>query len=216
MRDGLQKYCKDCSREYQRQYNVRHAEYLKLKRMERLARPVDLTTEKQCRKCGEVKPLLEFYAHRGTKDRRANYCRTCSQEIAREWRRNNAEKVRAQNRARTADPAARRRYLMLQKAWRLRLYGLTPERFEDLLDKQESCCAICGAVPADAETEGSTGLAVDHDHETGEVRGLLCRRCNLALGYFQDDVALMAKAIAYLVNPPARERADCLDLFEEA
>lgn len=68
-------------------------------------------------------------------------------------------------------------------------YGLTPEQFDDLKKKQEDRCAICGD-PAP--------LSVDHDHQTNEVRGLLCRKCNWGLGQFRDDPALLLKAAEYL------------------
>ncbi len=55
-------------------------------------------------------------------------------------------------------------------------------------------CAICGKRP------GKVSLHVDHDHETGEVRGLLCVGCNNALGQFRDDLELLARASDYLVG----------------
>jgi hypothetical protein len=64
-------------------------------------------------------------------------------------------------------------------------------------------CAICGKVPR------SRRLAVDHDHKTGEVRGLLCASgdfgCNKGLGYFNDDPELLRRAYEYLVDPPFRK-----------
>jgi hypothetical protein len=65
---------------------------------------------------------------------------------------------------------------------------MTQEEYDALLQAQEGKCKICGAPPT----------AVDHDHETGEVRGLLCRACNLGLGYFKDSAELLQRAIAYL------------------
>lgn len=66
--------------------------------------------------------------------------------------------------------------------------------------RQGGRCAICRREP-----EQGRRLAVDHDHATGEVRGLLCKACNTALGMFRDDVASLARAIGYLADPPARE-----------
>ena len=76
----------------------------------------------------------------------------------------------------------------------MRKYGITIEKYEILLAEQNGCCAICLAVT------GSDGkrLAVDHNHETGEVRGLLCDNCNTGLGMFKDNPSLLAKAINYL------------------
>lgn len=81
----------------------------------------------------------------------------------------------------------------LRERSKLSMYGLTPEDYYSLLDKQGGACAICRG-----QCKTGKKLAVDHDHETGKVRGLLCTRCNVALGMFQDDMDRMAKAIAYL------------------
>lgn len=76
-------------------------------------------------------------------------------------------------------------------------YGMTERQFEELLSEQSGMCAICGAVSACANAPGKV-LYVDHDHETGEIRGLLCRNCNSGLGMFQDKPELIAKAFLYL------------------
>jgi Recombination endonuclease VII len=64
---------------------------------------------------------------------------------------------------------------------------------------QSGLCAICGE-PERRSTlySGPRHLCVDHDHKTGDVRGLLCGRCNTALGGFKDDAHLLANALAYL------------------
>ena len=76
----------------------------------------------------------------------------------------------------------------------MRLYGITTDKYNKMFSDQNGCCAIC-------ETHiCSTGrsLAVDHDHETGKVRGLLCSNCNTALGKFKDNKLILQKAIDYL------------------
>ena len=67
--------------------------------------------------------------------------------------------------------------------------------YENLLEKQNNACAICGIT---AEEDGKR-LVVDHNHETLQVRGLLCYKCNSGLGFFQDNQAHLAMAIEYLV-----------------
>ena len=74
-----------------------------------------------------------------------------------------------------------------------RYYGVTKTQYLDMLQEQGGVCAIC--KNADKYVER---LAVDHNHVTGQVRGLLCRRCNQALGALEDDVELLASAIDYL------------------
>lgn len=79
------------------------------------------------------------------------------------------------------------------EANRNRLYGITMAQYRDMLTEQGGVCAICRTN----EWPGK-GPHVDHDHKTGKVRGILCHKCNLGLGKFNDDVALMREAIKYL------------------
>lgn len=73
------------------------------------------------------------------------------------------------------------------------IHGLTYQEYQEMYDAQQGRCAICGGLC-------STGkrLAVDHNHETGVVRGLLCNHCNRALGFFRDDPLLLQSALEYL------------------
>jgi recombination endonuclease VII len=76
----------------------------------------------------------------------------------------------------------------------LKKFGLTIEDYERLLASQNGVCAICHGPPND----GRKRLAVDHDHTTGEVRGLLCNSCNLTLGQAKDSEERLLAAAAYL------------------
>lgn len=80
------------------------------------------------------------------------------------------------------------------KAQLKRYYGITVEQYNAMFAYQNGACAICGKP----ESEQSRKLSVDHNHETGAVRGLLCDNCNHAIGMFQDDIDLLQKAINYL------------------
>lgn len=73
-------------------------------------------------------------------------------------------------------------------------YGLTVEEYDALLEKQCGVCAICEALPPVGRLRR---LSVDHDHVTGEVRGLLCQRCNMAL-HFLENTEWNERATAYL------------------
>ena len=78
-------------------------------------------------------------------------------------------------------------------------YGITPEEYTRIWKRQGGRCAIC------RNKSRTIRFAVDHDHKTGEVRGLLCKRCNHdLLGGGHDDVLLLFRAISYLLFPPAR------------
>lgn len=76
------------------------------------------------------------------------------------------------------------------------LYGLSEEELHALYAKQEGRCAIC------KRPEGEKALCVDHDHNTGEVRGLLCNSCNAMLGYAGDNTEILRRAIYYVIDPP--------------
>jgi hypothetical protein len=78
---------------------------------------------------------------------------------------------------------------------RLNRYGVTQEQFEAMLADQEGRCAICRA---DAPRGYGRGWCVDHDHATGQIRGVLCGNCNSGLGMFNDDPTVIAAAVLYL------------------
>ncbi len=96
----------------------------------------------------------------------------------REWANNNPDKVKL---------AARKRDL-------LRKFNITIEEYDMLYEKQKGLCAIC----EEPEKENNKRLAVDHNHDTGKVRGLLCRACNTGIGLLQEKRELLEKAIKYL------------------
>lgn len=73
-------------------------------------------------------------------------------------------------------------------------YGVTIEQYNNLFNQQNGMCFICGKHQKDLKQR----LCVDHNHKTGEIRALLCKRCNSALGHFQDDAELCLKAYNYL------------------
>lgn len=78
-------------------------------------------------------------------------------------------------------------------------YGITPEEYKKLYEFQAGVCYICQRA-----TGQRRKLAVDHDHDTGYVRGLLCKTCNYKiLGHLRDDTEAFQRAIQYINNPPA-------------
>lgn len=80
----------------------------------------------------------------------------------------------------------------------LRKYGITLAQYDDLLKRQAGCCAICHRRP-----RPDISLHVDHDHESGRVRGLLCFRCNNALGDLGDTARMVGRAVDYLAKTEA-------------
>jgi len=84
-------------------------------------------------------------------------------------------------------------YLLNRIKWS---YGLSEESYRDMVDKTKGCCPICGK----GLTDGRYGmsLAIDHDHTTGKVRGIICNTCNKGLGHFFDNISSLTNAIKYL------------------
>lgn len=104
-------------------------------------------------------------------------CRTCERDRRR-------ASIQA---GKEADPLFHRRN------WLRQTYGITLEQYEEMLEAQGGGCAVCGK-----QCSVKNYLSVDHNHETGEIRGLLCQMCNLALGYIEEDPARVDDLLAYL------------------
>lgn len=113
------------------------------------------------------------------------------------YRAANLEKVRAiqreaARRLRATDPDRIRNYDRKAK------YGLSAEQIQEMRESQGGKCAICEIVMRVGGRPGMDQEHVDHDHKTGDVRGLLCSRCNTSIGKFNDDPALLRRAAEYI------------------
>lgn len=95
-----------------------------------------------------------------------------STEKVRIWRKNNPEKTR-----------------IIRARWKLKRYGITFKQKDEILRRQNGLCAIC---------KRKLAKCIDHDHATGRIRGILCNRCNLGLGFFEDNSDMLELAIKYL------------------
>ncbi len=137
----------------------------------------DLASLKFCPRCGDVKPRSEFPKGR-YKDGLASYCKPCANAYSRE--------------SHESDPGLRRRGK--DKAL-TKYYGLTLKQYEKMVWDQDGLCAICGEPQRES---WGRYLHLDHDHETGKVRALLCAPCNMGIGHFEDDTERMEQAIEYL------------------
>lgn len=137
---------------------------------------------KRCPECKCIKPAEEFYSNKAKRDKLSSYCRICSGKEARLRRHKNKEHARA---------LVRKSMLKMQ-------YGITPEQYDQMLVGQKDCCAICERKETRIVWGKIARLSVHHDHKTGKVCGLLCYRCNHALGLFRDDANLIEKAIAFV------------------
>jgi len=81
-----------------------------------------------------------------------------------------------------------------------RKFGITLADYDAMYEAQDGKCAICETTELSGHGAKHGRFSVDHDHATGEVRGLLCHHCNIGLGSFKDNVDFLAKAIKYLEN----------------
>lgn len=119
--------------------------------------------------------------------RSARQCRGCGTDIT--GRRSDVVWCSQSCAARRPERAAVRRRATLKQ------YGLSVEEFEAMLAKQRGRCAICGGTEPK-----HTNWSVDHDHVTGQVRGILCSACNTGIGQLQDDPDIIRKALDYVVK----------------
>lgn len=135
---------------------------------------IDGIEHKQCRRCKTFKPLALFYKGRG-------FCKPCHRVEGDLWRAAHPEQAREQARS----------------GQRKRRHGTSREEYAAMVEVADGKCQICGVDPRSTDGRGDY-LAVDHDHSTGLIRGILCRPCNLALGYMQDDPDRLVAAARYL------------------
>lgn len=167
---------------------------------------------KTCKKCKEQKPVTEFYKNHKNKDGLRPECKACRIKAAQQWYKANSEK--AQNSSDIWRESNSEKVKRMTKAYRdanpdmirgqhLKQYWPTLSakealiKFNELKSLQNNCCAICGTNKPYGRTNE---FVVDHCHETGKVRGLLCHPCNSGIGMFKDNASLLEKAISYLLK----------------
>lgn len=156
--------------------------------------------QRRCYKCGEIKLLTDFVPDRSKASGYRYLCRICKRATGKEYESRPEIKARRQQQEKTRirkpreaypyNPAQRRRNRLRK------LYGITQEDFNRLAEQQNGVCAICGEPPP--QNKKLNRLYVDHNHETGQVRGLLCNNCNTAIGQLRDSLDIVLKAAAYL------------------
>ena len=132
---------------------------------------------KLCVRCKTERPHADFSKDKNRKDGLYVYCKMCMRLWSREFR------LKKPNSAKHSEIKYK--------------YGLTLEEYNLKLVDQGNCCAICGT---DVPGGGHENLYVDHNHDTGKVRGLLCRNCNLMIGHAKDNKDILESAIKYLTR----------------
>ena len=140
----------------------------------------EMKVTKNCRICKIEKPLYSFRKTRHSPMGRSNDCKECYNE----YRYGSTEnKIKNRNKQRKFK------------------HDLTAEEFKIMFDSQNGKCGVC-------ETDMdflAKSTCVDHDHQTGLIREILCQKCNLGLGHFSDNIKNMRKAVAYLEKHSSKE-----------
>ena len=139
--------------------------------------------EKECSYCKITKPIGMFSPRTGTQKHLFNsWCKECKYAENTSWRLENKEKV--------IEYRAKDKWTLKKRCAR---YDITEIQFWEIYSKQHKLCKIC-CIPIEAEDS-----AIDHNHITGDIRGILCKTCNRALGMFKDSPKILEKALDYLM-----------------
>jgi hypothetical protein len=160
---------------------------------------------KICRICHQVKALDQFHRATAMRDGHRNECVSCTRDLRRaNYQLNRQRYIDATRAWQAANPVRRAAYQAeyrnrperkraMRDLYYRRTYGISADDVDAMLDAQGGGCAICGERP-----ERLASMHVDHDHEHGHLRGLLCLSCNQGLGKFRDDPEVLVAAIEYL------------------
>ena len=139
--------------------------------------------KKICATCSKKLPFSSFSKNVSTPDNLSRYCRECCAVRKKKHKKIERNGVLKRN------------------------YGITLDDYNEILIKQNHVCAICGGEETLIIKGKNRDLAVDHNHETGKVRGLLCSKCNTAIGFFNEDIRIIKTAIRYIKDDGFLEAA---------
>ncbi|MCP2342614.1 endonuclease domain-containing protein [Actinomadura rupiterrae] len=176
-KDGLSLYCRDCFAQRNAVSHRKKAAAEGRQMKEFQRRRIVPEGMKYCPRCEEVKSVQDFGRNRSSRSGLSGYCKPCHSQVTRENRELNH--------------GSGRNYLL-----KLR-YGITERQADALLARQGGICVICLSA---------AGVHVDHDHDTGLVRGMLCFKCNNGLGQFEDEVGRVEGAAEYLEGRSSHSR----------
>lgn len=130
-------------------------------------------THRTCNSCGVEKPLSEYHTRNNRQHNIVSRCKDCLSKERKQYRIDNKEQIRAENKRRNP--------------------GWDIDRYNEYLKLQNGLCAICGT-----DKPGLSDWSCDHCHTENKARGLLCVRCNAGLGQFFDNIDYLNSAVAYL------------------
>lgn len=179
--------------EYKKEYNTKNRERIKARDAEKFKKAdkeyIKQRSLKHIAKLDEeqLTEMKQKISERKKKYRAIPENKKKIQESAVEYRKNNLDAVKAREKNYKTGHGR-------PAEWRRRGVILTVERYDEMLSEQNGCCKICGVLRLPEQRV----LVVDHNHETGKIRGLLCHPCNMGIGQLKDSVDILRKAILYL------------------
>ncbi len=155
---------------------------------------------KFCSKCKKEKSLEDFSIDHFTRIGRRSHCKKCCNKTARKryWKNPKKARTDAKNRYKNRNlQKTKKRY---RKKDLKKKFGITIGKYDEMFENQNGVCAICNK-PETAIRQGlPANLAIDHDHQTGQIRGLLCARCNTMIGLAKENITTLTHAISYLIQ----------------
>lgn len=172
-RDGLRGKCRQC-------VNEQHAKLYQVKKKHYESGGYKIPDTKMCIHCKTVMAIDEFHINIDSKDRHDSVCRQCAKKKMGKWY--------IKNKGYTRNYGLRRRY------------GITSDEYNEILNLQNGVCKICKNKErvVDKRTNTIKALAVDHNHTTGRIRGLICQKCNTTISRVNESVELLRTMAKYL------------------
>lgn len=151
--------------------------------------------EKYCPGCKETHSLENFHKSKSRPDGLTSWCKTCVKNNGAKWRKNNKERKNEYAKEYYQENKDRMNVRRIE-----RLYGLSPEEHQRMKDEQGNLCKLCNQP--ETGTNAMNGkiqeLCIDHCHDTGKVRGLLCRRCNHLIAALGDTEQSIERVFHYM------------------
>lgn len=144
---------------------------------------------KKCNRCKIERSIEEFHIHKKCIGGRTTICKYCVSKSCKEWQDKNKDKMKEYRKKNSKTHSEKYRENFIKNK-----YGISSLEYESLLVQQNYQCKICKSQIKNKR------LHIDHCHNTGKIRGLLCSNCNTSLGLIKDNIQTLKDMILYLEN----------------